>query len=63
MTKPAIGFIGLGLMGSAMVARLQEKGYRLTVIANRTRTQVAAAVARGRQRTDADFLQEQGGIY
>ena len=47
MTKPAIGFIGLGLMGSAMVARLQEKGYRLTVIANRTRTQVDAAVARG----------------
>ena len=47
MTKPAIGFIGLGLMGSAMVARLQEKGYRLTVIANQTRTQIDDAVARG----------------
>ena len=47
MTKPAIGFIGLGLMGSAMVARLQERGFHLTVIANRSRTEVDAAVARG----------------
>lgn len=27
MTKPEIGFIGLGLMGSAMVERLQATGY------------------------------------
>ena len=45
--KPTIGFIGLGLMGSAMVGRLQDKGYQLTVIANRNRTGVDAAVARG----------------
>lgn len=42
-----IGFIGLGLMGSAMVERLQEKGYSLTVMANRSRPNVDAAVARG----------------
>ena len=47
MTKPAIGFIGLGLMGSAMVQRLLDCGYGLTVLANRSRTNVELAVARG----------------
>ena len=47
MTQPSIGFIGLGLMGSAMVGRLQDKGYALTVMANRSRPNVDAAVARG----------------
>jgi len=47
MSQPTIGFIGLGLMGGAMVGRLQDKGYDLTVIANRTRTYVDQAVARG----------------
>ncbi len=47
MTKPAIGFIGLGLMGSAMVERLQARGYSLSVVANVARTNVEAAVARG----------------
>ena len=42
-----IGFIGLGLMGSAMVNRLQDKGYALTVLANRARENVDAAVKRG----------------
>ena len=45
--RPAIGFIGLGLMGSAMVERLQSLGYPLTVVANRSRTNVEAAVKRG----------------
>ena len=45
MTKPAIGFIGLGLMGSAMVERLQSQGHSLTVIANKSRENVDAAVA------------------
>lgn len=44
---PRIGFIGLGLMGAAMVGRLQDKGYPLTVLANRSRAAVDAAVARG----------------
>lgn len=47
MTKPAIGFIGLGLMGSAMVQRLIDLGYPMTVLANRSRAAVEAAVARG----------------
>lgn len=47
MSKPAIGFIGLGLMGNAMVNRLLDKGYPLNVIANRSRDAVEAAVARG----------------
>ncbi|MBW4706488.1 NAD(P)-dependent oxidoreductase [Roseobacter sp. YSTF-M11] len=47
MTQPKIGFIGLGLMGAAMVGRLQDKGYSLTVTANRSRPNVDAAVARG----------------
>lgn len=45
--KPTIGFIGLGLMGSAMVARLQDLGYEVTAIANRNRANVEAAVKRG----------------
>ncbi|NKB53096.1 MAG: NAD-binding protein [Rhizobiaceae bacterium] len=47
MNKPSIGFIGLGLMGDAMVQRLQAQGYQLNVIANRSREKVEAAVARG----------------
>lgn len=47
MTKPTIGFIGLGLMGAAMVERLQAQGYSVTITANRSRPRIDAAVARG----------------
>ncbi|MCI4665824.1 MAG: NAD(P)-dependent oxidoreductase [Neomegalonema sp.] len=47
MSKPHIGFIGLGLMGAAMVTRMQSLDYPITVIANRSRKNVDAAVARG----------------
>lgn len=47
MAKSQIGFMGLGLMGGAMVERLQAKGHTLVVLANRSRTQVDAAIARG----------------
>ncbi|MFT7597069.1 MAG: 3-hydroxyisobutyrate dehydrogenase-like beta-hydroxyacid dehydrogenase, partial [Paracoccaceae bacterium] len=47
MTKPAIGFIGLGLMGAAMVGRLLDKGYDVTITANKSRPNIDAAVARG----------------
>jgi len=47
MSKPAIGFIGLGLMGRAMCEHMLDEGYTLTVMANRSREAVEAAVARG----------------
>ena len=47
MTKPAIGFIGLGLMGSAMCQRLLDRGYPLTVMAHRSRTNVKKAIEHG----------------
>lgn len=42
-----IGFIGLGLMGRAMVARLLGAGYQVTVLGNRDRSGVEAALAQG----------------
>ncbi len=45
--KTQIGFIGLGLMGSAMVQRLQSLGYPVTVVAHRNRKPIEEAVARG----------------
>ena len=50
--KPTIGFIGLGAMGAAMVEQLQQHGYRLTVLANRARAAVDAAVQRGAAEAD-----------
>lgn len=47
MSKPRIGFIGIGLMGSAMVRRLLATGYGVTVMANRSRGLVDAVVAAG----------------
>ncbi|MEX0285306.1 MAG: NAD(P)-dependent oxidoreductase [Paracoccaceae bacterium] len=47
MSKPKIGFIGLGLMGSAMVERLQAQGYNVTVLGNVNRSGIEAALARG----------------
>ena len=47
MTKPTVGFLGLGLMGSAMVSRLQDKDYSLTVLGNTNRNGLDAAIARG----------------
>ncbi|RVU85986.1 NAD(P)-dependent oxidoreductase [Leucothrix sargassi] len=46
MSKPVIGFIGLGLMGGNMVENLQTKGYQLSVM-DLDKDAVAAAVARG----------------
>ncbi len=46
MTK-AIGFLGIGLMGGAMVECLQKKGYAVTVTANVSRTRIDEAVSRG----------------
>lgn len=47
MSKPSIGFIGLGLMGRAMCEHMLDEGYNLTVMANKSREAVDAVVARG----------------
>ena len=47
MIKPTIGFIGLGIMGGAMVSRLQDLGYSLTVLGNIDRSNLDLAIARG----------------
>src|SRR5689334_3403683 len=44
--KPAIGFIGLGLMGSRMATRLLDSGYSLTVF-DRDRSKAQALAVRG----------------
>lgn len=49
MIKAKIGFIGLGLMGGAMVGRLQDLGYALTVLGNKDRRQLDIAISRGAQ--------------
>ena len=63
MSTPKIGFIGLGLMGSAMVGRLQDKGYALTVLGNTNRAGLDAAIARGAvEAQSARDLAEQSDI-
>ena len=46
MTKPVIGFIGLGLMGSNMVENLQTRGFE-PIVMDLNKDAVAAVVARG----------------
>ena len=46
MTKPTIGFIGLGLMGGNMVECLQNNGFDLVVV-GRNKDAIGKAVSRG----------------
>lgn len=46
MTKPVIGFIGLGLMGGNMVENLQKRGFELVVM-DLKKDAVAAVLERG----------------
>lgn len=46
MTKPTIGFIGLGLMGGNMVENLQTRGFQVNVM-DLNKDAVAAVIARG----------------
>ena len=45
--KPRIGFIGLGMMGSAMVKRLLRKNYLINVVAHKNRAPIDAAITEG----------------
>ena len=47
MSKPVVGFIGLGLMGSAMCNRLLDLDYSLNIVANKSRAAIDKAVERG----------------
>jgi 3-hydroxyisobutyrate dehydrogenase-like beta-hydroxyacid dehydrogenase len=47
MTKPTIGFIGLGFMGHGMAANVHKAGFELTVMAHRKRAAVDDLVAQG----------------
>lgn len=46
MTKPVIGFIGLGLMGGNMVENLQKRGFELVVM-DLNKDAVSAVIGRG----------------
>jgi len=46
-THPTIGFIGLGLMGSAMVSRLQDLNYSVTVLGRKKRQAIEQAISWG----------------
>ena len=56
MTKPVIGFIGLGLMGGNMVENLQKRGFELVVM-DLNKDAVASVVARGNAREAASAKQ------
>ena len=47
MSKPRIGYIGVGLMGHGAAKNILEKGYALTVMGHRNRTPVDDLVKRG----------------
>ncbi len=42
-----VGFIGVGLMGSAMAHRLLDKGHELQILGNRNRENITALIERG----------------
>ena len=63
MSKAHIGFVGLGLMGRAMVSRLLDKGYTVSVLGNRDRTGIEDALARGaKEASSARMLAEHADI-
>lgn len=63
MTRPVIGFIGLGLMGGNMVENLQRRGYELVVM-DLDQAAVKKVLARGnaRQATSPRALAEASDI-
>jgi 3-hydroxyisobutyrate dehydrogenase-like beta-hydroxyacid dehydrogenase len=63
MIQKKIGFIGLGMMGSAMVSRLLNKGYDVTVLGNLNRNSIEHAIKNGAKETEtAKSLAEKADI-
>lgn len=57
MTKPRIGYIGVGLMGHGAAANILKHGYELIVLGNRNRAAIEDLVAAGAKeaKTPADI--------
>ena len=47
MSKPRIGYVGVGLMGHGAAKNIVEKGYPLTIMGHRNRAPVEDLVKRG----------------
>ncbi|WP_425100157.1 NAD(P)-dependent oxidoreductase [Tropicibacter sp. S64] len=63
MSKETIGFIGLGLMGRAMVGCLQGNGYPVIGLGNRDRSGIEEMITRGgSEATNARELAKQADI-
>ena len=63
MTKPRIGFIGVGLMGHGMAKNIVEAGYPLTVLGHRKREAVEDLIGRGAtEASDAKSLAQASDI-
>lgn len=62
MTHEHIGFIGTGLMGHGMAKNIVERGYPLTVTANRNRAPVEDLVQRGAVEATMEALASQCSI-
>jgi 3-hydroxyisobutyrate dehydrogenase-like beta-hydroxyacid dehydrogenase len=62
MAHEHIGFIGTGLMGHGMAKNIVEKGYPLTVTANRNRTPIDDLVQRGATEATPEALASQSTI-
>ena len=55
MPNENLGFIGLGLMGSAMVSRLQDLDYQVAVCTNKSRPNIEAAIALGAHQVETEY--------
>jgi 3-hydroxyisobutyrate dehydrogenase-like beta-hydroxyacid dehydrogenase len=65
MTKPRIGYIGVGLMGHGAAKNILAKGYALTVAGHRNRAPVDDLVARGavEAKTPADVARASDIVF
>jgi 3-hydroxyisobutyrate dehydrogenase-like beta-hydroxyacid dehydrogenase len=65
MSKPRVGFIGVGLMGHGIAKNIVEKGHALTLRAHRSRAPVDDLVKRGAQevKTYADVARASDIVF
>jgi 3-hydroxyisobutyrate dehydrogenase-like beta-hydroxyacid dehydrogenase len=65
MNKPRIGFIGVGMMGHGMAKNIVDKGFPLTIRANRNRAPIDDLVGRGAKeaRTYADVARASDIVF